>query len=141
MERLFLILAGAFGALGVAFGAFGAHGLRARLSVLPDGADRRAFWETAAHYHLIHALAMGLAAYVVVVGKREHGARRGAEQRSSTLGTVAGFCFAGGIVLFSGSLYAMTLTGIRALGAVTPVGGLLFVAGWVSVALSAWQMR
>jgi uncharacterized membrane protein YgdD (TMEM256/DUF423 family) len=130
MERLFLILSGAFGALGVLFGAFGAHGLRARLSTLADGADRRAWWETAAHYHLIHALAIGLAGYVV--------ARR---EGSSTLGTVAGFCFAGGILLFSGSLYAMTLTGIRALGAVTPIGGLLFIAGWVSVAVAAWQMR
>lgn len=130
MERLFLILSGTFGALGVALGAFGAHGLRARLAALADGADRRAWWETAAHYQLIHALAIALAAYVV--GKREG---------SSPFGTAAGFCFAGGIVLFSGSLYAMTLTGIRALGAVTPVGGLLFIAGWVAVAVAAWQMR
>jgi uncharacterized membrane protein YgdD (TMEM256/DUF423 family) len=130
MERVFLILSGAFGALGVALGAFGAHGLRAHLAALADGADRRAWWETAAHYHLIHALAMGLAAYVV--GKRDG---------ASSYGTVAGFCFAGGIVLFSGSLYAMTLTGIRALGAVTPLGGLLFIGGWVSVAVAAWQVR
>jgi uncharacterized membrane protein YgdD (TMEM256/DUF423 family) len=129
MERLFLILSGAFGALGVLFGAFGAHGLRARLAALPDGADRRAWWETAGHYHLIHALAIGFAAYVV--GKRG----------GSTAGMVAGFCFAGGILLFSGSLYAMTLTGFRALGAVTPIGGLLFIAGWVGVAVAAWQMR
>jgi uncharacterized membrane protein YgdD (TMEM256/DUF423 family) len=129
MERIFLILSGAFGALGVALGAFGAHGLRAHLAALADGADRRAWWETAAHYHLVHALALGLAA--MVVGKRE----------GSTAGVISGWCFAGGILLFSGSLYAMTLTGIRALGAVTPFGGLLFMVGWVSVAVAAWQMR
>ena len=129
MERLFLMLSGTFGALGVAFGAFGAHGLRGYLATLADGADRRAWWETAAHYHLIHALAIGLAA--TVVGKRE----------ASTPAVVAGFCFAGGIVLFSGSLYAMTLTGMRALGALTPFGGGLFIAGWVGIAAQAWQMR
>jgi uncharacterized membrane protein YgdD (TMEM256/DUF423 family) len=127
VERLFLILSGGFGAVGVALGAFGAHGLRAHLATLTDGADRRAWWETAAHYHLIHALAIGLAAYVV--GKRE----------GSSAAVVAGFSFAGGIVLFSGSLYTMTLTGVRALGAVTPFGGLLFIVGWVGIAVAAWQ--
>jgi uncharacterized membrane protein YgdD (TMEM256/DUF423 family) len=127
VERLFLILSGGFGALGVAFGAFGAHGLRAHLATLADGPDRRAWWETAAQYHLIHALAIGLAAYAV--GKRE----------ASSAAVVAGFSFAGGIVLFSGSLYAMTITGVRAFGAVTPFGGLLFIAGWVGIAVAAWQ--
>jgi uncharacterized membrane protein YgdD (TMEM256/DUF423 family) len=129
VERLFLVLAGVFGALGVALGAFGAHGLRSYLGAFADGAERRAWWETAAHYHLIHALAIGLAAYLV--GKREQ----------SIPATVAGFCFALGILLFSGSLYAMTLTGVRALGAVTPFGGLLFIAGWVGIAVGAWRMR
>ena len=129
MERLFLTLSGVFGALGVGLGAFGAHGLKARLATLADGADRRAWWETAAHYHLVHALALGLAAYVA--------ARRG----ESTAALVAGVGFAGGILLFSGSLYAMTLTGVRALGAVTPIGGLLFIVGWVAIAVAAWQTR
>jgi uncharacterized membrane protein YgdD (TMEM256/DUF423 family) len=129
VERLFLIFSGGFGAIGVAFGAFGAHGLRAYLATLVDGGERRAWWETAAHYHLIHALAIGLAAYAV--GRREE----------ATAPVVAGFCFAGGILVFSGSLYAMALTGVRALGAVTPFGGLLFIIGWVGILVSAWQMR
>jgi uncharacterized membrane protein YgdD (TMEM256/DUF423 family) len=128
VERLLLILSGTFGALGVVFGAFGAHGLRARLDALPDGAVRRAWWETAAHYHLIHALAIAVAAYLF-------------SRSNSTAATVAGFSFVCGIVLFSGSLYAMTLTGVRALGAVTPFGGLLFIAGWVGVVVAAWSLR
>jgi uncharacterized membrane protein YgdD (TMEM256/DUF423 family) len=121
-------MSGVLGALGVVLGAFGAHGLRARLDALPDGAVRRGWWETAAHYHLIHALAIAVAGYLV--------ARAG-----SAAATVSGVSFALGILLFSGSLYVMTLTGVRALGAVTPFGGLLFIAGWVSVAVSAWNLR
>ena len=119
---------GVFGALGVAFGAFGAHGLRARLESLPDGAVRRAWWETAAHYHLIHALAIAAAGYLV-------------SRTGSFAATASGFSFAAGIVLFSGSLYVMTVTGIRALGAVTPIGGLLFIAGWICLAVSAGSIR
>lgn len=121
-------MSGVFGALGVGFGAFGAHGLRARLDALADGAVRRGWWETGAHYHLIHALAIGLAAYV-------------SSRSGSAAAAVGGFAFALGIVLFSGSLYAMTLTGARALGAVTPFGGLSFIVGWVAVAVSAWSIR
>jgi uncharacterized membrane protein YgdD (TMEM256/DUF423 family) len=112
----------------VLFGAFGAHGLRARLDALPDGALRRAWWETGAHYHLIHALAIAVAGYLV-------------SRAGGAAATISGFSFAFGILLFSGSLYTMTLTGIRAFGAVTPIGGLLFVAGWVSLAVSAWNLR
>lgn len=127
MERLFLILAGIYGFLGVALGAFGAHGLKARLEALPDGAQRMAWWQTGAQYHLIHALALALAAYVVARG-------------GSGAATAAGLCFAGGVLLFSGSLYVMTLTGVRALGAVTPFGGLLMLAGWASVVVAALRL-
>jgi len=120
MERTALQLAGLLGFLGVALGAFGAHGLKKALAGKPDEAQRHAWWQTAAHYHLIHALAIGLAAAV-------HGHGH----------TSAGWLFLGGIVLFSGSLYLMTLTGIRALGAVTPFGGLLFLAGWVAIGVEA----
>ena len=128
MERLFLVLSGVYGFLGVALGAFGAHGLKARLDALPDGAQRMAWWQTAAQYHLIHAVALAVAAYLA--------ARTGAGAA-----TVAGFCFAGGVLLFSGSLYVMTLTGVRVLGAVTPFGGLLMLAGWASVVLAALRLR
>lgn len=124
MERLFLVLAAINGFAAVALGAFGAHGLKARLAALADGAQRLAWWETAAHYHLMHALAIGLSAYVAA---RSPGAAAHA----------SGFCFLAGIVLFSGSLYAMTLSGVRALGAVTPLGGLLLLAGWAAVLIAA----
>ncbi|HZF55097.1 MAG TPA: DUF423 domain-containing protein [Polyangiaceae bacterium] len=124
MERIFLILSGVFGFLGVALGAFGAHALRAYLEKLPDGAKRAEWWETASRYHLIHALAIAVAAYL-------------AARAPGGASTAAGYCFAGGILLFSGSLYTMTLTGIRVLGAVTPFGGLLMMAGWIAVVIAA----
>jgi len=123
MERLPLILAGVLGFLGVALGAFGAHGLKNRLAGLSDGEQRLTWWNTGAQYHLLHALAIGLAAV-----------RPGPTQAGSAL---APWLFLGGIALFSGSLYAMTLTGRRALGAVTPLGGLLLLAGWAAIALHA----
>jgi uncharacterized membrane protein YgdD (TMEM256/DUF423 family) len=125
MERTYYLLAGVLGFLGVALGAFGAHGLKKRLASAPDGADRSAWWQTGAQYHLIHALAVGLAG---AVSARVPG------------GTIAGWLFAGGIALFSGSLYAMTLTGKRALGAVTPIGGVLFLAGWIAIGAAALSM-
>src|SRR6185312_11690078 len=102
MDRSLLLLAAVLGFLGVALGAFGAHGLKKRLGGLPDGEQRLAWWQTGAQYHLVHALAVGLASVVAP--------RAGA-------GTVAGGLFGVGIVLFSGSLYVMTLTGKRGLGA------------------------
>ena len=122
MERTYFLLAGALGFLGVALGAFGAHGLKKRLDGLPDGEQRLAWWQTGAQYHQIHALAVGLAA---VIAARAPG------------GTIAGWLFLGGIALFSGSLYVMTVTGKRALGAVTPLGGLLFLAGWIAIVVAA----
>src|SRR5262245_40316466 len=125
MERTYYLLAGVLGFLGVALGAFGAHGLKKRLASVPDGADRAAWWQTGAQYHLIHALAVGLAG--------------GVPGRAPGV-TIAGWLFAGGIALFSGSLYAMTLTGERALGAVTPIGGVLFLAGWIAIGAAALSM-
>jgi uncharacterized membrane protein YgdD (TMEM256/DUF423 family) len=128
VDRLFLIACGGNGLLAVALGAFGAHGLRARMAALADGAQRLGWWETAAHYHLVHALALGLVAVL-------------AARTPSTALQVAGFCFLAGIALFSGSLYAMTLTGMRALGAITPLGGLAFLAGWAAIIVAAVRMR
>jgi uncharacterized membrane protein YgdD (TMEM256/DUF423 family) len=127
MERLFLVLAGVFGFLGVALGAFGAHGLKSRLEAAADGAQRLGWWQTGAQYHLVHALALVVAAYL-------------ASRQAGTAASVAGFCFAGGIVVFSGSLYAMTLSGVRVLGAVTPFGGLLMLAGWLAVVVAALRL-
>jgi uncharacterized membrane protein YgdD (TMEM256/DUF423 family) len=127
MERLFLILSGVYGFLGVALGAFGAHGLKGFLAKVEDGAQRSAWWETASQYHLIHAVALAAAAYV-------------AARSPGGASTVAGFCMAAGVVVFSGSLYAMTLTGVRVLGAVTPLGGVLMLAGWVALGVAAYRI-
>lgn len=123
MSKLLLGAFGAMGFLAVALGAFGAHGLRAHLSGLPDGSDRLAVWQTAAHYHLAHALALGVLA---LLAERSPGAAR-----------FAGIAFVLGILVFSGSLYALALTGVRTLGAVTPLGGLLFLAGWAALFVAA----
>jgi uncharacterized membrane protein YgdD (TMEM256/DUF423 family) len=127
MERLFLLLAGVNGLLAVALGAFGAHALKTRLSAAADGAQRLGWWDTAAHYHLLHALALALSAYL-------------AARAPGAAAYASGYCFAVGIALFSGSLYAMTLSGVRALGAVTPLGGLLLLAGWGAVVVAALRM-
>jgi uncharacterized membrane protein YgdD (TMEM256/DUF423 family) len=128
MERLFFVAAAINGFLAVALGAFGAHGLKSRLAPLADGAQRLGYWETAAHYHLAHALALGLCA---VLASRAAGAAA----------SVSGYCFASGMLVFSGSLYAMALTGARGLGVVTPVGGLLLLAGWAALAVAAFSLR
>jgi uncharacterized membrane protein YgdD (TMEM256/DUF423 family) len=127
MERFALLGSGILGFLAVALGAFGAHGLRARLGPLPDGEVRLEWWTTAAHYHLVHALALAAIAFL-------------ATRSSSSAVAVAAIGFVLGIILFCGSLYVMALTGVRALGAVTPFGGLAFLVGWASVAVAAWRL-
>lgn len=111
------------GAISVAAGAFGAHALR-------DKVEPRLLevFETAARYQMYHALAL-LAVGLV------------ATRWSSGLTTSAGWLFVAGTVFFSGSLYAMTFTGVRALGAITPIGGVCFIAGWVCLALAAAKIR
>jgi uncharacterized membrane protein YgdD (TMEM256/DUF423 family) len=115
--NLWLLLAAANGALAVAAGAFGAHALAAAL----DTPALQVF-ETGARYHMYHALAMGLAALAL---RERPGAR------------AAAALFLAGIVLFSGSLYALSLSGLRALGVVTPVGGIALLAGWAALGYAA----
>jgi uncharacterized membrane protein YgdD (TMEM256/DUF423 family) len=114
-----LVASGASGFMAVALGAFGAHGLASRLGALAEGERRLGWWETAAHYHLLHALALGLVALLSL---------RFPQVR------VSGYAFLLGTLLFSGSLYVMALGGPRWLGAVTPLGGLSFLAGWAALA-------
>jgi uncharacterized membrane protein YgdD (TMEM256/DUF423 family) len=127
MTRIFIILSGVLGFSAVALGAFGAHGMRSRLESLPDGMKRLEWWNTAAHYHLTHALALGFAAWLV---------HRGA----GTSATTAGWSFVAGVALFSGSLYLMAITGQTKLGAITPVGGLFFLVGWGAVMVAGWRL-
>jgi len=113
--RLFVLLGGVLGFLGMALGAFGAHVLKGRLS-----AEMLVTFETAARYQLIHALALILVGSLI--DRRAH--------RSLSL---AGWLFFTGVVLFSGSLYLLAITGARWLGAITPLGGLAFLAGWGAI--------
>jgi len=121
VQRLFFVLGAASAFVSVAAGAFGAHALRGRLS-----AELLGVFETAARYQMYHAFALIATAWAVA---RWPGA----------LSYWAGWLFVGGTVLFSGSLYALALTGVRWLGAITPLGGLAFMAGWICLALSARQ--
>jgi uncharacterized membrane protein YgdD (TMEM256/DUF423 family) len=127
MIRWLLVSAGLSGFLAVALGAFGAHGLSTRLTPLADGAQRLAWWHTGASYHSTHALALVAAAFLASQGQL------GASK-------VAGVAFLLGTVFFSGSLYVMTLTGLRWLGAITPLGGLGFLVGWAALAIGAWNL-
>ena len=127
MTRIFIVLSGLLGFVAVALGAFGAHGLRSRLESLPDGAKRLEWWNTAAHYNLTHAIAIAFAAWLVHRG-------------GGAPGAIAGWSFTAGIALFSGSLYAMALTGATKLGAITPFGGLLLLLGWAAVVVAGLRL-
>jgi uncharacterized membrane protein YgdD (TMEM256/DUF423 family) len=127
VERLFLLLAGVNGFLGVLLGAFGAHGLRGSLANTADGARRIEVWETAARYQMIHALALAVVAYL-------------STRTTGNVPNVAGYLFQAGILIFSGSLYALSLTGVRALGAITPIGGLCLLAGWGAFVMAASRL-
>lgn len=124
MDSRLLLWGSLSGGLAVALGAFGAHGLRSMVS--PDLLD---VFETGVRYHVYHALALlALAAY-----------SRGGPPDARLLN--AGRLFLLGILLFSGSLYLLVLANIRWLGAVTPIGGLALIAGWLLTALAAWRGR
>lgn len=122
----FLVIAAVYGASGVALGAFGAHGLRSHLT--PAALET---WQTAVVYHLMHALAL----LVVGVWLRL-GAASAAGAAEGALAT-AGWSFTIGVLLFSGSLYALALGGPRMLGPVTPLGGVAFIAGWLALLWAA----
>ncbi len=123
MDRPFLTLGAVSAFVAVAAGAFGAHGLRDRLTP-----EMLAVFETGARYQFYHALALIAVAW----------AARTFPGRASR---VAGWLFAIGTLVFSGSLYALALTGVRALGAITPIGGAAFLAGWVCLAWAGWRSR
>lgn len=121
MARLFLLIASILGGLSVAGGAFGAHALKGTLSE-----SALSSFETGIRYQMFHAIALLLVAILI-----------GQYPEAKGLATV-GWCFIVGVILFSGSLYGLTLGGIKALGPVTPLGGLAFIIGW---GLLAWTSR
>ena len=123
MTRSLLIRFGAsLTFLAVALGAFGAHGLRDLLE--RNGTAHT--WETAVFYHFVHSLGLLLLAALTAGARSPKG---------------PGLCFLAGIVLFSGSLYALALTGVKLLGAITPLGGVAFLVGWAWVALTGLADR
>ena len=125
MIKIFLAIAGWLGALSVASGAFAAHALKDSLTV-----KALEIWETATKYQMYHALALILVALLLT-----------RTEIASTSLNIAGWAFIIGIVLFSGSLYAVSLTGIKWLGAITPLGGLALIIGWICIAIAAWGFK
>jgi len=122
MFRTFLMLAAFFGFTGVALGAFAAHGLKNRLTP-----EYLAIFQTGVLYQLIHTLAIFGVAIL-------------ATQIQGRLVSYAGIAFVLGILLFSGSLYLLTLTGVSKLGIITPIGGLCFLIGWFILGWLAWRL-
>lgn len=122
-SRVEITLGALFALTGIMAGAFGAHGLEEQLAAR----EATGAWQTGVLYHLIHALALlSLGIWTRVEGR-------------SAARSTAGACWSGGIVLFSGSLYVLALGGPGLLGPVTPLGGLLFMAGWVALLPAAWK--
>ena len=120
--KIFIILGSLNAFIGVGLGAFGAHGLKSKVTP-----DMLTVWETAVLYHLIHALGLlliGIFCYLLP---------------DTSLVRTSGWLLQAGIILFSGSLYALVLTGTKPLGIITPIGGVAFLSGWLLLALAAWR--
>ncbi|MBV5259564.1 DUF423 domain-containing protein [Synechococcus moorigangaii CMS01] len=123
MTRFFLVIAPILAGLAVAAGAFASHGLKGTLD--PKALD---IWETAAKYQMYQAIALLLVGLFSAQGSLPQSWLNG-----------AGIAFMVGIALFSGSLYALSLSGIKILGAITPLGGAAFIMGWICLAIAGWQ--
>jgi uncharacterized membrane protein YgdD (TMEM256/DUF423 family) len=119
--KFFLVTGSCSALLGVALGAFAAHVLKERLA--PDMYN---VFEVGVRYHLYHAFALFVVAWAV-------------QQFPESAMGLAGWLFIAGTILFSGSLYAMSLSGLRWLGAITPFGGVCFLAGWLALAWKFWR--
>lgn len=121
--KLYLLVGSLGGLLGVILGAFGSHGLKTRLS-----GEMLAIWQTGVEYQFYHSLAL-LGVGLLL-----------AQQPAASLAGWAGIAFTAGILLFSGSLYILALTGIKTFGAITPIGGLSLILGWVILAISVTKI-
>jgi uncharacterized membrane protein YgdD (TMEM256/DUF423 family) len=121
MDRFFAVCGAASAFLGVAFGAFGAHALKDRLSP-----DLLATFEVSVRYQMYHALALFAVAWAI-------------GRWPSSDFSWSGWCFLSGTIVFSGSLYILSISGIRWLGAITPIGGVLFLSGWALLAWGIWK--
>ena len=123
MDKTFVMIGAVLMFLGVGAGAFGAHGLSSYFERFPDLAET---YDTAVRYHIIHALALLITAWLTT-------------QYDTKLTTWAGWAFFAGVLIFSGSLYLLVFTQTRWLGAITPIGGVAFLAGWALIFLAAWR--
>ncbi len=121
MDRFFVLSGALLSALAVAFGAFGAHALKSHFESAPHLAP---VFQTAVKYHMYHALALFVVAWVM---------------NKWPIGNLPGYLFLMGTLLFSGSLYALSITGIRWLGAITPIGGVAFLLGWCTLFFTVYK--
>ncbi len=125
LTRIFIAAAAVFGGLSVAGGAFASHALKNQLT------DRAlAIFETGARYQMYHALALLLVALLLSRAEQSQG-----------FFAASGWAFIAGTIIFSGSLYALSLTDIKWLGAITPLGGVAYILGWLSLAVAAWSFK
>jgi uncharacterized membrane protein YgdD (TMEM256/DUF423 family) len=125
MVRLFLLVGAMLGGLAVAGGAFASHALKDKLT------ERSLeIFELATRYQMYHALALLLVALLL-----------SRAEAAQTLLTASGSAFIAGVLIFCGSLYALSFTGIKVLGAITPIGGVAFLAGWICLAIAAWGYK
>lgn len=123
MKRTWVVIAAGLGLLSVALGAFGAHGLAGHFAANPD---REPTFETAVSYQMYHALAL-------------LGVAVAARHWPGKLTHWAGILMTAGVIIFSGSLYILSILEVRAMGAVAPIGGALMIAGWLCLGLAAWR--
>lgn len=121
MSRI-LTIGAVFGFLAVAFGAFGAHALKELLG------ERITVYETANRYHFYHTFAIFVSVFLYSIFQKKNF-------------LICGYLFAAGIFIFSGSLYALSISGIRILGAITPIGGVFFLAGWATLGYSVIRLK
>ena len=120
--KMFLVLGALLMASAVAIGAFGAHGLKGKMS-----AEMMQVYQTGVEYHFYHALGVLLVGVIIGFYPQASGVHW------------AGWLLTLGVLLFAGSLYALSLTGIKVLGAITPIGGVAFIAGWLTLAISLYR--
>ncbi|MGD1699941.1 DUF423 domain-containing protein [Dapis sp. BLCC M229] len=125
MTKIFLVIASMLGGLSVVAGSFASHALKEKLSQYSLD-----IFQTGARLQMYHSLALLMVAFLLTI-----------EELPKSLMVIAGYAFIAGIAIFSGSLYALSLTGIKWLGAITPIGGVAFIVGWSCMAIAGWNLK